>query len=272
MRRILFLLLSLTGLQAGSVMADDPATGKTVVLAADKWCPVNCASNAELPGYAVELAREAFALAGWQFEYRVMPWERAIDAARAGRIDGVIGAIPANTPDFLFPDESIGHNVNVFFRRADSAWRYRGIRSLEKVVVGVANEYRFGEPFDGYVERYKDDPAKVYVIFSPDPVQQGLDLLAAGRIDTYVDDRMVVDWALRQAKVENSVREANQLSDEPLYIAFSPAREDARATAQAFAQGVRELRASGRLAAILRRYGVSDWGPEKKAPKPTPSR
>lgn len=246
-----------------NALAHDPAATVTparpVVLAADRWCPVTCDARGNLPGYAVELAREALALSGRLLEYRVMPWERAVDAARAGRIDGVIGTVTAETPDFVYPQQAIGSNTNVFFVRAEDTWRYRGLRSLEGVVVGIANEYSFSPGFDQYAARHRADPARLHVLYSTDPVQQGLTLLRAGRIDAFLDDRTVVNWALRHDQGAPALRESGELNKIPLYIAFSPARGDAPATAAALDQGLEALRANGRLAEILSRYGVRDW-------------
>jgi polar amino acid transport system substrate-binding protein len=45
----------------------------------------------------------------------------------------------------------------------------------------------------------------------------------------------------------------------PLYIAFSPSDPRSPAYAALLSEGVVRLRASGRLAAILARYGLADW-------------
>lgn len=248
------------------VPAGSSDSGRPVVIAADRWCPVNCLPGREEAGYAIDMAREAYALEGYRLEYRVMPWGRAIEAARAGRLDGIVGTLVVNTPDFVFPQETIGESVSVFFIREDSPWRYRGVRTLETQVIAVANEYLFGDPFDGYVARHRRDPAKVVVLYSRDPVRQGLEMLAARRVDAYVDDRVVVRWTLRGMTDMPPLRETGELNHDPLYIAFSPSSPRAKPLADAFDRGVRKLRASGRLAQILSRYGVSDWGPARRPP------
>ena len=44
-----------------------------------------------------------------------------------------------------------------------------------------------------------------------------------------------------------------------VYIAFSPADPNAKADAALLTAGIVDMRASGRLAAILARYDVRDW-------------
>ena len=43
------------------------------------------------------------------------------------------------------------------------------------------------------------------------------------------------------------------------FVAFSPAREDARELAELLANGTRRLLASGRIQQILDQYGLSLW-------------
>ena len=72
-----------------------------VVIAADPWCPHNCEAGSEHEGYMIDIAREAFGLAGIDVEYVNMSWARALQQARDGYIDAVVGALPGDAPDFV---------------------------------------------------------------------------------------------------------------------------------------------------------------------------
>lgn len=67
------------------------AETKEVVLAADRWCPINCGENDPMQGFMIDIARLALHPAGYRVRYIEMPWQRALAMARAGEINGVVG-------------------------------------------------------------------------------------------------------------------------------------------------------------------------------------
>ncbi len=64
---------------------------KKVVLAADEWCPYNCEPGSAKPGYVIELAKIIFEKKGYEFDYKMMPWEQAKSDALQGKMSGAIG-------------------------------------------------------------------------------------------------------------------------------------------------------------------------------------
>jgi polar amino acid transport system substrate-binding protein len=48
-------------------------------------------------------------------------------------------------------------------------------------------------------------------------------------------------------------------SADPLYVAFSPKSPMSREHARVLDEGIAAMRASGELAALLKRYGLQDW-------------
>lgn len=249
-----------------AVTTPSPAAqgARHVLLLSDDWCPVSCAGGAGQPeGYGVDIARAVFSAAGYTVSYRVAPWPRAAADVRRGAAQAVVGTLHDMTPDFVFPRETIGTNINVFFTLAGNGWQYDGVASLDRVVLGVANEYTFGEPLDSYIAGHRENGRRLQVLFTDDPVMQGLAMLQAGRIGAYLDDRMVVRWTARQHGTDIALREAGVVSSLPLYVAFSPADPRAAELARIFDAGVAALRADGRLAELLANYRLTDWQPAR---------
>lgn len=241
-------------------LAESPAEKPALALVADAWCPVSCADDGRHPGYAVEITREIFSAAGFEPSYRTVPWARAVADTRDDRFQILIGVAPDESREaLLYPEEPVALNINVFFVRADNSWRYGGLQTLDNMVVGVANDYIFGEPFDSYNRQYARDTSRIHVLVSEDPVTQGLALLRMKRIDSYLDDEVVVRWSSGNGKLPADLRAAGEISRFPLYIAFPRKNPQAAHWAQIYDKGIRRLRANGRLKAILERYGVEDW-------------
>ncbi len=252
-------LVLLATLSGGSLLPG-AARADVVTLVADEWCPVNCAVGAERPGYAVEVARYAFERAGHTVEYRTMNWARSVEESRRGRYTAVIGAIPADVPDFVIPTQSLGASANSFFVRAGSPWKFGGLPSLAGVTVGVIRDYAYGAEYDAYFAQHKADPRRVQVASGDDALEINLKKLAAGRLDVVIEDAPVGRYAVRRLGLgEKIIYCCDDGEPAPFYLAFSPAHPKAREYAELFSKGVEELRASGKLRKILAAYGLEDW-------------
>jgi polar amino acid transport system substrate-binding protein len=236
-----------------------PARAETITLRGDEWCPYNCVPGSERPGYAVEVAREVFAQAGHEVDYQTLGWARSVADARAGLYAAVIGAIPADAPDFVFPREPIGGSAPGYAVRTGTAFRYEGPSSFAGMVLGAISGYAYDGELGAYVEAHKDDRARVQLASGDDALAQNLKKLAAGRVDVLVDDANVLRGTIAELGLGDRVVVADEGEPVLIYIAFSPAVPGAEERAATLSEGVARMRASGRLAAILARYGLRDW-------------
>lgn len=246
------------GLMVVLVLGGIPARADTITLRADEWCPFNCAVG-DKPGYGVELAGEILAKAGHKVEYGLAPWGRSLEDCLHGAIDAVIGASPVDSPDLIFPDEAIGVWDTTFVVRKGDPWRYDGAASLPSAKLGGIIGYIYMEPVGAYVEANKGNRNRVDLVGVRSPLEQNLRKLVAGRIGATMESRAVLDFKLREMRLLSQVEFAGGTESGPIYIAFSPRNPKAHAYARLLDEGIREMRASGRLKQILDRYGVSDW-------------
>ncbi len=237
-----------------------PATADVLSLRADEWCPYNCTPGSDRPGYMIEIAQEVFGRAGYQVDYQLLNWMRSIAETRSGRYSGIVGAITAEAPDFVFPSEALGMISDGFAIRKGANFRYRGQQSLEGHTVGVIRGYEYYEGIDAYIKKHAGDRTRVQVTSGEDALEQNLKKLAAGRIDIVIDDQNVLNLAIQELGLNDRLEVAgNDGALKPAHIAFSPADDKAAEYAAILAHGINDLRASGRLDEILRRYGLVDW-------------
>lgn len=229
-----------------------------VVIAADPWCPHNCLAGSDREGYMVDIAREAFGLAGIDVEYVNMSWARALQQARDGYLDAVVGALPEDAPDFVFPEEAIGFSTIALYTHSDNAWNYSGIRSLQDQTLMAINGYAYSPELDAYIADHQNSPEQVWILSGPAPLNRAIELLETQRSDVFPEDRYVMEWQLAQdAGPAASLRMAAVIHESPIYIAFSPASARSPELAELLSQGTRTLKNSGRAQQILDRYGLS---------------
>lgn len=256
MFRILPLLLLLL------LSAPHPARAETITLAADLWCPYNCEPDAAQPGFMVDVARAVFEPRGHVVQYRVLPWKRAIREAEKGNISGVIGATRSDAPGLVFPDCDMVDYLATFYVRRGTPWRYTGLPSLAGKRLGVVAGYSYGPDIDGLVQAKN---GLVHESVGDDACMVNLRHLSAGRLDVALEDVNVVGHLRGQSDSFQDLQPAGALPARDMSIAFSPKLPRSGEYAALLCQGLRELRASGRLDALRARYGM---GPEKAAGSP----
>ena len=231
---------------------------RNIVLLADEWCPYNCDPQSDHPGTAVEIARAAFAPLA-TVEYRTMNWGRSVAEIRLGRADAVIGISLSEGSGLVFPHEPIGMSSIGLLVRLDSTFQYGGPSSLDGRVIGMVASYRFAGPCGDYLAAHMADPSRIQLVAGEGALQKNLLKLQAGRIDIVVDDANVLAHLVAGLGSNPGLRLTTVPDSAPVYIAFSPAVADARQLADGLDSAIIGLRASGRLKAILARYGVLDW-------------
>jgi polar amino acid transport system substrate-binding protein len=254
----IFLLLLL--FVTGGANAQD---SKIVTLVADEWCPYNCKPDSDKPGYMIEIAKAVFEPKGYQVVYRVMPWERAIEDTRRGNYNAIIGAMVDDAPDFVYPSESLGYTSNYFYVKKDSVWKYDGVRTLDGVSLGVIDGYAYEKSLDKYIADNSSNNRKVQVVSGDTGIVQNFKKLDKGRIDAYVEDQNVAQQYIADNNLWGKFKVAGKTTtnakEHYVYIAFSPVSSDSGDLAKILSDGVKELRANGKMKEILSKYNIEDW-------------
>ena len=233
------------------------ARADTLVIAGDIWCPINCQPGSPRPGIFVELATEIFGEAGIDVEYRVVNWARAVHDARGGQLHALIGAGLQDAPDFIFTPTAPGVSRMCFYVAPGTRWRYRGLESLAEVRLGSINSYSYGQELDTYIRIKRDDPARVQVASGDQALEMNVQKVLLGRIDATIENAWVMDSLLASSGQQGKLVKAGCRSpDVPIYLAFSPALQASARHAAVFEAGLKRLHESGRMNALLQRYGL----------------
>lgn len=238
-----------------------PHPGSTITIAADPWCPHNCVAGTTQEGYMVDVVREVFGEAGIAVEYVNISWARALELARQGQLDAVVGALVGDAPDFIFPSIAQGRAQSTFYTLPGDNWQYQGLGSLEELTLLVINNYAYGPELDGYIERFRNNPSRIWELSGLEPLPRAIRLVDQERADALVEDLFVMAFLINDSGTLPRLQEAGRLPSADIFVAFSPRHPQAQAWADLLSTGTRTLRQSGRLAEILAAYGLTDWEP-----------
>ena len=241
-------------------MCSPAALAEDILLVADPWPPYNIEPGSEREGYLVDVARTVFEPAGHTVRYRTVPWKRAVEGTRVGIYTGAVGASKTDAAGFVFPDEELARNVLSFYTRNDNPWRFEGPASIETVSIGVAAGYDYRRWLNDYIRVQRGNDRRVQVVAGVNPLKQNLKKLLLRRIDVVVDSEAAIRFTAKEMGILDAIHPAGY-GVEPayIYIAFSPALAASPKLAGTLSDGIADLRRSGRLQAILDRYGLRDW-------------
>lgn len=230
-----------------------------IKLLSDLWCPYACEPKSDKPGFMVEIASEVFKAHGHTVKYEVKNWARAIQEARKGKYDGVVGASKADVPGFILHDVPAGKMQNFYWTLAGTTWTYQGESSLKNVKLGYINEYSYGDEVDKLID--KKHPSLVE-ISGNDVLKRMIKMTESKRLTGFIENPMVLEYNLHELKMPQTLFRAassNLATDPDLFIAFSPKKPQSAKYAKILNEGILNLRKSGRLNAILSKYGLKDW-------------
>ena len=232
------------------------ANARTFTVAADLWCPFNCAPDSAKPGYMVELLGAILVPEGHKIDYKVLPWNRAIRDAHDGKIDGVIAAGEEDAAKLVLHKLPFGKSSQVFVVREGNEFEWRNADSIGNRRLQVIASYDYGPDIMRWI---KNHPEQVDVAFGEAPLQSSLRKLDAKRSDVVINNDAVVRYTLRDIGLLGhfTIRPTGQ--QVPLFIGLSPKLSDAHQLADMIDRGIVRLRRSGELKLILDRYGLADW-------------
>lgn len=179
---------------------------------------------------------------------------------RAGTYDAIVGIYTSVAPDFIYPQEEMGISKMCFYVKKENPWKYRGIESLDDIVLGIIDGYFYDEgEVDSYIKDNLDDKSKIESIPGKRGLIQNIEKMLLGRVTAIIDDYLVVESTLHKYKLSNNFKLAGCLEGLDVQVGFSPARSTSTLFAEKISTAIVELRKTGQLTTILNQYGIQDW-------------
>lgn len=212
---ILILFLSQLGL---CLQAEDI---KTIQVRSDEWCPFTCATkNKEGLGILVDILSEA-THGQYKIDYRTMNWPRAIEFARDGKINGILGAYHEDGPDFIFPKQYQMKSQDCFYTLNSSNWKYVNNKSFKNEKVLISAGYSYGKKFDDFIKSSEGE--NIFLESTGDfPLEQNYKKVLAGRAVAFIENKIVFNYYLHKTKELAGFKNVGCLAEKEIYIAFSP--------------------------------------------------
>ncbi|EKO3659247.1 transporter substrate-binding domain-containing protein [Vibrio metschnikovii] len=222
---------------------------KTLTAAQDPWPPF---VTSEAPhGLSIELVSAALETQGYQLEFQIMPWARALAEVQAGNID----LLPATwfteqrTSVLAYSDHYLYNQIK-FITLPTNAFEYSGLDSLAGKRVGTVRGYGYGDDFLN---------STLFNRSEANDLISNLRRLEAGRIDVTLEDELVARSLMSDNGLDaNNYRfTTSGLSANSLHVTSGLANPNALEYIEAFNRGLEQIKANGTFDKILLKYGIA---------------
>ena len=219
------------------------------------WCPHVCnpSENNGRQGYISDTVLHALNQLNINAQVTHLNYARALTMAERGELNGIMAVIEEESNGLLFNRSPLGYSQNYFYAAHDSDWTYNGKNSLYSVRLGAVNGYDYLDThLNFYIRKYRNQ--NVTIVNGNSPQKRLIKLLMLGRIDTFLDDYLVVQHALGSnaelpLKVVGKTRGAL-----PIYLGLAPDFPEAENFLIHFDQQIEKMKKDGSYARILGRY------------------
>lgn len=221
-----------------------------ITAGADPWPPYIDEHHPH-GGVSVQLANAALKTQDYEVQNKIMPWARALEETRAGRVDAILDAwwTQERSQDFMFSRPYLDGPVK-FIKRLDSGFEYNGLSSLRGKTIAVVRDY-------GYDEQFLK--ANDYTLFEVTEFTQGISMLVKHRVDLAIENELVAKTRIRASLPESYKHIAfsrTPLSNNYLYVVSGYKNPNHTAIINAFNQGLKAILANGVYEQILAKEGL----------------
>ena len=242
--RWLTTILLIAGIQL-PVMATD-----LNVVHSGKWPPY---ADAGLPGQGlgVEIVTTALKRAGYTTYMRIDSLDRILEGGSLGVYD--VFATPwysdARNQYLMFSEPYLESYIR-FIKKKDKDFTYESFGDLKGMMIGIVQDYAYDEEFNDSRDLIK---------ISERNLIQNLLKLTQGRIDTTLDDELVLQYEINQY-MPNSMKELEflpkPLAVRGIHIGVSRENPDHEKIVAAFNKAIKEMKKDGSYDAIVAKHHI----------------
>ncbi|QNM98576.1 substrate-binding periplasmic protein [Chitinimonas koreensis] len=213
-RRILLQGIAVTALFAAGLEA------QALTFTTEDYPPFNMAVDKKVAGISTDILQDAIKRAGVSAEFKLLPWERALDMAKTQADVCVYSAVrtPEREKLFKWVGPLVADEITLF-AKADSAIKLGGVNDAKKYKVGGYN----GDAYGDFVEKQGIKLERVTTDV------QNLPKLAAGRIDLWVAGAQSGPYKASREGMKGAIKPLLALGDpkdSQMYLACNPGVPD----------------------------------------------
>lgn len=240
-RRILFIMFFFFSLFAGF--------SETITLATLDWEPF-FGEFLQGEGVFAALSREAFERSGYELMIKFVPWKRALEQAKTGYYDGLMGAYynSERAPFFIYTDP-VMQTEEVFLEKKGADIHFESLEDLKDLRIGTINGFSYNNDLlaRGFrIDLVTDDISNIEKLYLE-------------RVDLIIIEKSRFLYLMENNRELTDVKGSFHILTPSfqvfnLYCTISNRKQGARDIVNSFNRSLEEMREDGTYDRILREF------------------
>ncbi|OEJ64399.1 substrate-binding periplasmic protein [Magnetovibrio blakemorei] len=203
----LFLMLLAAMILPKSVSAE------TLKVCLDPWPPMTIftTETQNRRGVVIDMMSDIYEKAGYTLEIFQVPYARGLQMVA----DGICDMLPEKEfsplvdEDYVYADQATFAYPTAFIIRRDDTWRYTGIESVYGRRIATGEGWDYSSMSKAY-QNHLDAPANKdfveMIAGDANVIERILAMIAAGRVDMYADNVLVLNYVLNKTDLHESLQ------------------------------------------------------------------
>lgn len=214
-----------------------------------------------LTGLDVVLVNNILKKAGYSAEYKSLSWAEHVESLRTGGQDMAAGATyTLERDEFVHYSKPYRREDNGFFvRKGDKSKLGFAENDVEqflenikekKIAIGVVNGFVYADPA---INDYINDPANAKLVVKSENVNENIKLLMLGKIQGFLEDRVVAATAIWKQKYSSEMEEVFLGIGVPISFMFSEKTVSLKVVKR-INKAIEDFKQSGEYAGVVSEY------------------
>ncbi len=196
-------------------------------------------------GYLVDIVREAFKEEGIEIEVKFVPWVRAMEDGRMGKVTGLIGAwYSKEREESFYYSPPIGKSTLSLYVNKKNEDNI----DFSKMKIAFVKDYY-------YPEELSKSNFKEYLYVNNSEIL--IKFLEVGRVDIIAEVEELIAYNEKKDNKKFAIKKVgNVLSVDEIYLIISKKATNSVFILEKFNKGYDTLNRKGRVEEILKQYGI----------------
>ena len=224
----------------------------TIAIEPNGYFPYNYEEGSEIKGFTVDILKYFEENSSYNFEFIILPWERALYLVKQGNVDLILTFFKNSVREknYHFIEPFYGYEVNQLFVLSDSSFEFTGsLKQLAPYSIGTKRGYSYGELFD-----QADYLTKLPTINE----ETLLKLLLSRQIDMAISNPYIFRrMALEQGAFDKVKALEPYVAKTPVYFGLTKTRQDSLKIKRILGELTTKLKTSSYYQELLDKYQLN---------------